>query len=102
MKCNFVSGGVVSCFKIAYDEAFARFSPGVQMELANVAAFHDRPELASMDSCADPDNQMINRLWPDRRPIATLLAPARGPGGLAARTQAQAAARLRRRLKEAA
>jgi CelD/BcsL family acetyltransferase involved in cellulose biosynthesis len=102
MKCNLLGGRGVWCFKIAYDETFARFSPGVQMELGNVAAFHDRPELEWMDSCADPDNQMINRLWPDRRPIATLLAPARGPGGLAARTQAQAAARLRRRLKEAA
>jgi CelD/BcsL family acetyltransferase involved in cellulose biosynthesis len=102
MKCNLVAGDGVFCFKIAYDEAFARFSPGVQVELDNVGAFHARPELAWMDSCADADNTMINRLWPDRRPIATLLVPARGPAGMAARTQALAAAHVRRRLKEAA
>jgi CelD/BcsL family acetyltransferase involved in cellulose biosynthesis len=102
MKCNLLGPVSVFCFKIAYDEAFARFSPGVQLELGNIAAFHARPELAHMDSCADPDNQMINRLWPDRRPLSTVLAPARGPGGLASRAQAEAAARVRRRLKEAA
>ena len=102
MKCNFVSGDAAYCFKIAYDEATARYSPGVQMELQNVAAFHERTDLAWMDSCADPDNQMINRLWPDRRPIVTLLAAARGPGGVAARAEARVAAQVRRRLKEAA
>ena len=102
MKCNFVCGDAVYCFKIAYDEATARHSPGVQMELQNVAAFHARTDLAWMDSCADPDNQMINRLWPDRRPIVTLVAAARGPGGAAACATTEVAAQVRRRLKEAA
>jgi hypothetical protein len=40
-----------------------------------------------MDSCASPNNAMINRLWPDRRAVATWALPATGPRGwLAGRT----------------
>jgi hypothetical protein len=28
-----------------------------------------------MDSCADPNNVMINRLWPDRRTLTSLVLP---------------------------
>jgi len=99
-KCNFVAGDGVFCFKIAYDEALARFSPGVQLELDNVHAFHARPELAWEDSCADATNQMINRLWPDRRRLMTLLVPGSGARGRVGRMQAGMAAGLRHRLKE--
>ena len=52
---------------------------------------------ALMDSCADPDNQMINRLWPDRRPLATAArSRARAGAGRRSRTQAEAAASVRR------
>jgi CelD/BcsL family acetyltransferase involved in cellulose biosynthesis len=98
-KCNLVAGDAVHCFKIAYDERLGRFSPGVQLELENVAAFHARPDLASMDSCAAPDNAMINRLWPDRRRIATILVPGAGAAGRVGRLQAEVAAGLRKRLK---
>ena len=39
-KVNFVAGDTVFCFKIAYDPEFARFSPGVQLELDFVDLFH--------------------------------------------------------------
>ena len=42
MKCNFLSGAGSFAFKIAFDEAFARFSPGVQLEIDNVQAFHEQ------------------------------------------------------------
>lgn len=72
MKCNLSAGDALFCFKIAHDEELGRFSPGVQLEIANVERFHsDRTERFA-DSCADPDNAMINRLWPDRRRIVTL------------------------------
>lgn len=76
MKCNVYSGEGAFCFKIAYDEEFASFSPGVQLERENVRLFDRRQRCAWQDSCADPENTMINRLWPDRRAIRTiLLAP---------------------------
>jgi CelD/BcsL family acetyltransferase involved in cellulose biosynthesis len=73
MKCNFISGSGGFAFKIAYDEAFARFSPGVQLELDNIHAVHARPGLRWMDSCANGTHFMIDRLWRDRRTIRTLL-----------------------------
>jgi CelD/BcsL family acetyltransferase involved in cellulose biosynthesis len=83
-KVNFVTADRVFCFKIAYDPTFGRFSPGVQLELEFVDLFHGT-EFAASDSCAAPDNAMINRLWPDRRELVTLLVPGAGMRGAAAR-----------------
>lgn len=53
-------------FKIALDERFTRFSPGIQLEVANFDLFHRSAQLTWMDSCAVADNTHFNRLWPDR------------------------------------
>jgi len=74
MKCNFLAGEGSFAFKIAYDESFARYSPGTLLELENIRAFHRRPDLQWMDSCADPDHFMANRLWQERRPLANVMA----------------------------
>jgi CelD/BcsL family acetyltransferase involved in cellulose biosynthesis len=73
MKCNLISGDEVFCFKIAHDEDLSGFSPGVLLELDNMTIFHNERSERIMDSCADHDNEMINRLWRDRRRIATVL-----------------------------
>jgi len=83
-KCNLLAGDEVFCFKITYDESLARFSPGVQLEQRMVDFFHEHMTATTMDSCADPGNEMINRLWPDRRPMATDMVSAPGPAGWAA------------------
>jgi CelD/BcsL family acetyltransferase involved in cellulose biosynthesis len=77
MKCNLKAGDALFGFKIAFDEELRRFSPGIQLEVENVDVFHQRSELLT-DSCATPTNEMINRLWPDRRTIVKLIL---GPGG---------------------
>jgi CelD/BcsL family acetyltransferase involved in cellulose biosynthesis len=81
MKCNFLAGEVVFCFKIAYDEQYGHYSPGLLLERWMIEIFHARPEVSAMDSCADSDNQMINRLWPDRRSIETIVFPSDGAVG---------------------
>lgn len=81
--CNMVSGDTVFCLKIGFDEEFARLSPGVLLEVEMVKFFHERPIAKSMDSCAYSGNQMINRLWPDRRSLATWLVPSKGAVGMA-------------------
>ena len=79
MKLNFMASTATSrggfAFKIAHDEAFARFSPGVLLEHEHVAHLHALG-LDWMDSCAVADHPMIGRLWPDRRGIATFLVAA--------------------------
>jgi CelD/BcsL family acetyltransferase involved in cellulose biosynthesis len=74
-KCNFVAGEGSYAFKIGFVEEYARFSPGVQLEVDNIRRFHAEPELAWMDSCADPDHPMIDHLWKDRRSIHSWWIP---------------------------
>ena len=73
LKCNFLAGRGGFAFKIAYDEKYARFSPGVLLEIETISRLHQRPEIDWMDSCAVPDHFMVNRLWTSRREITTRL-----------------------------
>ncbi len=83
LKCNLRSGVGAFAFKIAFDEDFARYSPGVQLEVENVRRFHDNSGLQWMDSCAIFDHFMINRLWLERRVVQTVvIATGRAPGEL--------------------
>jgi CelD/BcsL family acetyltransferase involved in cellulose biosynthesis len=71
MKCNFLAGDGSFAFKIAYDEAYSKFSPGVLLELFNMRNLVEQcPQIRWMDSCAIPQHFMINRLWTDRRMLA--------------------------------
>jgi CelD/BcsL family acetyltransferase involved in cellulose biosynthesis len=85
LKINFRSGSGSFAFKIAYDENYARQSPGVQLELENIRQLHADPTLAWMDSCAAPGHPMINRLWRERSIIQrTLISTGTLRGNLAA------------------
>lgn len=53
-------------WKIAYDEEFARYSPGVQAMLDLSQAMLDDATLKRVDSCATPDHPMIDHLWRER------------------------------------
>lgn len=65
-------------WKIAYDEAFAPLSPGVQLVQALTARALGAGGRLRIDSCALPGIAMIERLWPQRRPYCDLLVvPAR-------------------------
>jgi CelD/BcsL family acetyltransferase involved in cellulose biosynthesis len=55
-------------FKTAYDESFARFSPGVLLQIENLDTLQ-REGIAWMDSCADQNHPMIDGLWTERRNI---------------------------------
>jgi CelD/BcsL family acetyltransferase involved in cellulose biosynthesis len=81
MKCNLLAGEEVFCFKIAFDEEYARFSPGIQLEVENADYFQQSPGSNLMDSCALPNNEMINRLWKGRREIAAVALPMGGALG---------------------
>ncbi len=73
LKLNLLSGNGGFTFKIAFDETFRKFSPGVQLELENLDWFHGQYGLEWLDSCARPDHFMIGRLWKDRRIMQRLL-----------------------------
>lgn len=82
-KCNFLAGSGSFAFKIAYDDDYARYSPGKLLEVENIRLLHDDPDIAWMDSCADPVHPMLDLMWPARRTIQTVtVGTGKAPGDL--------------------
>jgi CelD/BcsL family acetyltransferase involved in cellulose biosynthesis len=101
MRADLVAGDTTYGFKLAFAEDLARYSPGIQLEIAATASFNTTG-LARADSCTAPENASMNRLWPDRRALVSVVATRRGVSGAAPHLKWAAAARLlplRRRLK---
>lgn len=67
MNTAFYSGEGGFYFKIAHDEAYRKYSPGVLLEAEFINVLHDRSELNWFDSCAEANHPMIERLWDRRR-----------------------------------
>ena len=72
MIINFIERGAAYSFKIAFDEAYARYSPGVLLEIELLKSLALRTDLAFIDSCAQPDHPMIDSIWRERRTIVAL------------------------------
>jgi CelD/BcsL family acetyltransferase involved in cellulose biosynthesis len=77
MLVNFLTPPGSFSFKIAFDEDFARFSPGVLIQLENLKVL-ETPTIDWMDSCAVEDHPMINSLWEQRREIVRISVPLKG------------------------
>jgi CelD/BcsL family acetyltransferase involved in cellulose biosynthesis len=77
MMINFIAPPGSFSFKIAHDERYARFSPGVLIELENLRIL-ERPDVAWMDSCASEKHAMIDSLWGERRSIIRVTVPLTG------------------------
>jgi hypothetical protein len=60
-------------WKIAYDEAHASASPGVQLTLDLTKQLLADESLAQTDSCATADHPMIDHLWRERLALTDLL-----------------------------
>jgi O-antigen/teichoic acid export membrane protein/CelD/BcsL family acetyltransferase involved in cellulose biosynthesis len=67
--------------KTAYDEALARFSPGLLLTLDLTAHLLDDPAIDDADSIAVADHPMIDRIWTERFPVASVLVATRPGGG---------------------
>jgi len=72
-RCTgFIAGEGSYAFKPAYDEAFAKFSPGIIAEVARIRNLHQLPGVQWMDSFTDANNSVMSRLWKDRLTVQTL------------------------------
>jgi CelD/BcsL family acetyltransferase involved in cellulose biosynthesis len=67
------SGATAWCWKIAYDEGYARFSPGVQLLLETTQRLLDDPNVTCADSCATAGHPMIDHIWRERLGLADQL-----------------------------
>ena len=77
MLVNFLTPPGSFSFKTTFDEDYARFSPGVLLQIDNLAIL-DRPDIAWMDSCAAESHPMIDSLWAERRAVVRVTIPLRG------------------------
>ena len=75
MQCNLIDGDTLFGFKVAYDAEFSRFSPGALLEIDAIGFFHESVSAERADSCAAEDSDLVNRIWPDRRRMQTLIVP---------------------------
>jgi CelD/BcsL family acetyltransferase involved in cellulose biosynthesis len=89
------SGDRAWFWKIAYDEAFARYSPGVQLALDLTEILGRNRTIDMVDSCAVADHPMIDHLWSGRLAVADWLIPLAGAHTFMAGVAAE---RLRRAL----
>jgi CelD/BcsL family acetyltransferase involved in cellulose biosynthesis len=77
MLVNFLTPPGSFSFKTAFDEDYARFSPGVMIQIENLKIL-ERPDIAWMDSCAAEDHPMIDSFWRERREIVRVTIPLKG------------------------
>ncbi len=68
MLVNFICAPGSFSFKTAFDERYARFSPGVLLQIENLALL-ERGDVDWCDSCAAEGHPMIDSLWTGRRRI---------------------------------
>jgi hypothetical protein len=78
MLASFLTPPGAFSFKTAFDERFARFSPGVLLQRENLAVL-DRADVLWSDSCAAADHPMIDHIWRERRSIGRLSIGIGGP-----------------------
>ena len=78
MLINFLCPPGGFSFKTAFDEDFARFSPGVLLQQANLDLLDD-PRIDWVDSCAAPGHPMIDSVWRERRALVWVNAALSAP-----------------------
>jgi hypothetical protein len=77
MLVNFLAPPGGFSFKIAVDYDYARFSPGVLIQIENLQLLA-RGDIGWVDSCAMDNHSMIDGLWGERRSIVRVTVPLSG------------------------
>ncbi|MGD9663750.1 MAG: GNAT family N-acetyltransferase [Novosphingobium sp.] len=65
-------------YKTAYDERYARYSPGLMLQRAFLKIL-EQDDVDWCDSCAAPDHPMIDHFWRERRRIVRVNVAIGGP-----------------------
>jgi CelD/BcsL family acetyltransferase involved in cellulose biosynthesis len=98
-ECLLLAGRSMFGFKMTFDEAFRRYSPGVTLLLDTIAAFHREQRFDLFDSCMGPAPSLLADLFPDRRDLVDALVPLDGVLGQVAAHGTPLAASVYRRVK---
>jgi CelD/BcsL family acetyltransferase involved in cellulose biosynthesis len=68
------------CFKIAYDETYAKHAPGIVAEVENVRQFMESAGPRWEDSNTARENTSYGRVWKDRRTVQSVAIGTHGAG----------------------
>lgn len=69
----FIMAGEAYTWKTAFDETYARYSPG-KLLVADLTEWHlDDANIQRTDSCAMPDHPIMARFWKEREAMGTLV-----------------------------
>ncbi len=69
----FITSGEAYTWKTAYDESYARYSPG-KLLMDRLTEWHlDDLNIRRTDSCAVPDHPIMSRFWTERCAMGTLV-----------------------------
>ncbi|WP_275784564.1 GNAT family N-acetyltransferase [Pararhizobium gei] len=69
----FMMGGDAYTWKTAFDEAYAKYSPG-KLLMTELTEWHlDDANIVRSDSCAVPDHPVMSRFWQEREDMGTLV-----------------------------
>jgi hypothetical protein len=97
-----VESGTQSWYwKTAYDEDYARYSPGVQLTIELTRRQKARTSMARTDSCAIENHPMIDMIWDDRISIADWVISTH-PGGSTSATALRLGVKGKDRLRSIA
>jgi CelD/BcsL family acetyltransferase involved in cellulose biosynthesis len=78
------SGNTAWFWKIAYDESYEQYSPGVVLTLAVTEDLVEDTTLLRTDSCAIPNHPMIDHIWRERLGLCDRLIGVRSDAAFAA------------------
>jgi len=73
------SGGGIFCFRVAFDEAYARYSPGTLLLTSAMTFLYEKTDAAWVDSATNKDNSFFLGMMPERRALARLMIGTGGP-----------------------
>lgn len=71
------SGDAAAFWKMAYDETYAEFSPGVMLAAALTEALAVDATIAHVDSCAVSNHPMMDRIWKRRMRVGDAMIATR-------------------------
>ncbi|MEK6541196.1 MAG: GNAT family N-acetyltransferase, partial [Pseudomonadota bacterium] len=100
MLLTLINGKAGFSFKTAFDETYARYSPGVLLQRESLNILAER-NLDWIDSCAAQDHPMIDSLWHERRSIIGVSCALPGTSNRIAYGAAQSAKRVWHSIKPA-
>ena len=73
MRCDVTAGEGLFSLKTSYDERYARFSPGLLLEIDSVTMFH-AGEAAWLSSATNYPGSPTFAMYPDRRTLVDAVA----------------------------